>query len=73
MADLSNQDLGLSFYENLAKRDTIMPTTSTNHLYYGDNFTILREHIRDESINLIYLDPELEMLRGSKRNLANNV
>src|SRR6266478_590767 len=29
----------------------------TNHLYYGDNLTILREHIKDESIDLIYLDP----------------
>ena len=28
-----------------------------NHLYYGDNLTILREHIRDESIDLVYLDP----------------
>jgi site-specific DNA-methyltransferase (adenine-specific) len=34
-----------------------MPETSTNHLYYGDNLTILREHIHDESIDLIYLDP----------------
>ena len=29
----------------------------TNHLYYGDNLDILREHIKDESIDLIYLDP----------------
>jgi site-specific DNA-methyltransferase (adenine-specific) len=28
-----------------------------NHLYYGDNLDILRSHIRDESIDLIYLDP----------------
>jgi DNA modification methylase len=28
-----------------------------NHLYYGDNLQILREHIRDESVDLIYLDP----------------
>ena len=28
-----------------------------NHLYYGDNLTILREHIEDESIDLVYLDP----------------
>ena len=26
-------------------------------LYYGDNLTILREHIKDESVDLIYLDP----------------
>ena len=28
-----------------------------NHLYYGDNLEILREHIPDESVDLIYLDP----------------
>jgi site-specific DNA-methyltransferase (adenine-specific) len=28
-----------------------------NHLYYGDNLEVLREHIRDESVDLIYLDP----------------
>ena len=28
-----------------------------NHLYYGDNLHVLREHIRDESVDLIYLDP----------------
>jgi site-specific DNA-methyltransferase (adenine-specific) len=29
----------------------------TNALYYGDNLDILREHIDDESIDLVYLDP----------------
>lgn len=29
----------------------------TNHLYYGDNLSVLRESIRDESVDLIYLDP----------------
>ena len=28
-----------------------------NALYYGDNLEILREHVPDESVNLIYLDP----------------
>ncbi len=28
-----------------------------NTLYYGDNLTVLREHIADESVDLIYLDP----------------
>jgi len=28
-----------------------------NSLYYGDNLTILREHIKDESVDLVYLDP----------------
>jgi len=29
----------------------------TNVLYYGDNLEILRNHIPDESVDLIYLDP----------------
>lgn len=28
-----------------------------NTLYYGDNLDILRENIKDETIDLIYLDP----------------
>ena len=28
-----------------------------NHLYYGDNLEVLRESFRDESVDLIYLDP----------------
>jgi site-specific DNA-methyltransferase (adenine-specific) len=29
----------------------------TNHLYYGDNLMVLRDSIKDESVDLIYLDP----------------
>ncbi|RQV95898.1 site-specific DNA-methyltransferase, partial [bacterium] len=28
-----------------------------NTLYYGDNLFVLREHITDESVDLVYLDP----------------
>ena len=28
-----------------------------NQLFYGDNLDILREHIKDETVDLIYLDP----------------
>jgi adenine specific DNA methylase Mod len=28
-----------------------------NHLYYGDNLVVLREQIKDETIDLVYLDP----------------
>jgi adenine specific DNA methylase Mod len=28
-----------------------------NHLYYGDNLDILREHIPDSSVDLVYADP----------------
>ena len=28
-----------------------------NTLYYGDNIDILRRHIKDESVDLVYLDP----------------
>ena len=41
---------------------TAMVTTMTNRqwnnsLYFGDNLNILREHLADESVDLIYLDP----------------
>jgi site-specific DNA-methyltransferase (adenine-specific) len=29
----------------------------TNTLYYGDNLDVLRDHVGDESVDLIYLDP----------------
>jgi len=28
-----------------------------NHLFYGDNLDVLRRHIDDESVDLVYLDP----------------
>lgn len=31
--------------------------TEGNVLYYGDNLDVLRRHVRDESIDLVYLDP----------------
>lgn len=31
--------------------------SADNILYYGDNLDVLRRHIRDESVDLIYLDP----------------
>jgi site-specific DNA-methyltransferase (adenine-specific) len=34
-----------------------------NTLYYGDNLDILREHIADESVDLIYLDPPFNSKR----------
>lgn len=37
---------------------------SNNTLYYGDNLIILREHIRDESVDLIYLDPPFNSKRS---------
>ena len=35
-----------------------------NTLYYGDNLDILREHISDESVDLIYLDPPFNSNRS---------
>jgi len=28
-----------------------------NYLYYGDNLDVLRRYVKDESVDLIYLDP----------------
>jgi DNA modification methylase len=35
-----------------------------NHLYYGDNLEILRQYIRDESVDLVYLDPPFNSARS---------
>ena len=43
-----------------------------NTLYYGDNLKILREYIKDETVDLVYLDPPF----NSKRNynqIYNNI
>ena len=32
-------------------------TPAVNTLFYGDNLEILRRHIDDESVDLVYLDP----------------
>jgi site-specific DNA-methyltransferase (adenine-specific) len=28
-----------------------------NYLYFGDNLDVLRQHIKDDSVDLVYLDP----------------
>lgn len=35
-----------------------------NKLYYGDNLPILRQHIANESVDLIYLDPPFNSNRN---------
>ena len=35
----------------------------TKQLFFGDNLQILREHICDESVDLIYLDPPFNSKR----------
>lgn len=35
-----------------------------NTLYYGDNLDIMKEHIKDESVELIYLDPPFQSGRN---------
>jgi site-specific DNA-methyltransferase (adenine-specific) len=37
--------------------DMLKLPIAANHLFYSDNLDILRAHIADESVDLIYLDP----------------
>lgn len=32
-------------------------TSPENCLYYGDNLDVLRRYVKDESVDLVYLDP----------------
>ncbi len=42
---------------------TPKPITA-NTLFYGDNLTVLREHLPDESVDLVYLDPPFNSNRS---------
>ena len=41
----------------MAASDMLKMPLTKSHLFYGDNLEIMRTHIPDESIDLIYLDP----------------
>ena len=41
-----------------------MEPLDQNTLFYGDNLQILREHIPDKSVDLIYLDPPFNSNRS---------
>lgn len=39
-----------------------------NTLYYGDNLKVLREHIKDESVDLIYMDRIFKRVEKTREN-----
>ena len=46
--------------------------SSKNRLYYGDNLDIMRRYLKDETVDLVYIDPPF----NSKRNynqIYNNI
>lgn len=47
-------DTGTSYAADLDK----------NQLYYGDNLDVLRKYIKDESVDLVYLDPPFNSNRN---------
>src|SRR4051812_640724 len=40
-----------------AREDQRLPHSAENLLCYGDNLSMLRTHVRDASVDLVYLDP----------------
>jgi len=46
------------------RNDNIRLAMSHNTLYYGDNLLILRQHIPDAAVDLIYLDPPFNSNRS---------
>jgi site-specific DNA-methyltransferase (adenine-specific) len=39
------------------RENNAMTDSSKNLLYYGDNLDVMRRHINDETVDLVYLDP----------------
>ena len=64
---MSNTDITTSYTGNLKEIAKMV-----NQLFYGDNLDVLRRHIKDESVDLCYIDPPF----NSKRNynqIYNNI
>ena len=50
---------------SLAAKAGVLPSSVTlNHLYYGDNLDVLRQHFASESVDLVYLDPPFNSNRA---------
>ncbi len=43
-----------------------MQASDQNRLFFGDNLHVLREHVADASVDLIYLDPPFNSKRDYK-------
>jgi DNA modification methylase len=67
--NFNNYSLSVVFEEN---NKEIQKNIMKNKIYYGDNLDVLRRYIKDESVDLCYIDPPF----NSKRNynqIYNNV
>ena len=53
----NRQVLTISRLRHDRQRCNVCTQSSMNTLYYGDNLKILRDYTKDESVDLIYLDP----------------
>ena len=40
-----------------------------NYLYYGDNLDVLRRYVKDETVDLIYLDPPFKSNQDLKNRM----
>jgi site-specific DNA-methyltransferase (adenine-specific) len=47
----------------LPRGGSVIPSAPVSTLFYGDNLEVLREHVPDESVDLIYLDPPFNSAR----------
>jgi len=48
---------GKNFTEYMKGGNGVMTESASNLLYYGDNLDILRRYVKDETVDLVYLDP----------------
>jgi hypothetical protein len=45
----------IKIYAHRIRRQGKTTRPMSDHLYYGDNLQVLRDHVKDESVDLIYL------------------
>lgn len=51
---------------------SVQETAIKNFLYYGDNLEVLRKHVKDETVNLAYIDPPFNSQRNYNQ-IYNNI
>ena len=63
MTDMTGSTQGRLTQPGLKRQTPHNRGMANNALYFGDNLDVLRESIRDESVDLIYLDPPFNSAR----------
>jgi len=55
--------IGAEKWDDVGQKATLPLVSESQVFWYGDNLTVMREHVADNSVDLIYLDPPFNSQR----------